>query len=382
MMSFSPADGPIRIGLMFEYGSLNGGEFSLLSVLDELSHDEIDPVALCPSNSPLARALDQREIERHVLPEFPRGNPSDAVICRWAEIIAEMVDGLKLCQLHANSLAMSRRLGRVASRLPCPATGHVRDLMNLSRSAVEALGQLSGLVAVSRAVECSLVSQGVPADKVRCIHNGVDLQRFRPREKQGWLLRELALPPSALLAATIGQICLRKGQNDLAQAAVQLRDRFPELHFLLIGQRHSTKQESLEFDEGITKTFRDAGLSNRLHRLEFREDIPEILNEIDLLIHPARQEPLGRVLLETAASGCPIVATDVGGTREILTHGESGWLVPAGKPEQLAAGGGHLLDDPVFSRQLSIRARAEMELRFPVQQAAVNLLNFWRGKTW
>jgi len=363
---------------MFEYGSLNGGEFSLLCALDALAGDDIHPITLCPSGSPLAKALEQRGIEQHDIPPFPSGPAGTAQEHAWEALLGDLIRNLNLHLLHANSLTMSRRLGRVSARLPCPTTGHVRDIMKLSGSAVAALEQHQGLVAVSQAVEQSLLSQGVPAGKIHCIYNGVDLVRFRPREKEGKLLRELSLPVESRLAATIGQICLRKGQNDLAAAAVLLKDRFPHLHFLLVGQRHSAKQESLNFDEGITQAFRQAGMAARLHRLEFREEIPEILNEIDLLIHPARQEPLGRVLLEAAASGCPIIATDVGGTSEILAHGATGWLVPPALPAALADGVARLLADPALARHLGAAARREMEQRFSARPAAKRLLKFWK----
>ena len=87
--------------------------------------------------------------------------------------------------------------------------------------------------------------------------------------------------------------------------------------WLIIGQRFSEKEESRQFEAGLHQA--GAGpLAGRIHFLGVRDDIPEILNELTLLVHPARQEPLGRVLLEAAAAGVAVVATDVGGTREIF----------------------------------------------------------------
>ena len=141
------------------------------------------------------------------------------------------------------------------------------------------------------------------------MYNGVDVERFRPRAATGKLKTQLALPENCFLSATIGQIGLRKGQDVLAEAAALAAARMPHAHFLLVGQRHSSKAESIDFERNVTRTFYQAGLRDRLHLLGYRDDIDRLMNEIDLLVHPAHQEPLGRVLLEAAASEVPIVAT-------------------------------------------------------------------------
>jgi glycosyltransferase involved in cell wall biosynthesis len=123
----------------------------------------------------------------------------------------------------------------------------------------------------------------------------------------------------------------------------------PAAHFLLIGERYSAKPESIAYDEAIDREIAGAGISDRFHRLGYRTDIERLLPELDLLVHGARQEPFGRVLLEAAAAGCPIIATDVGGTAEMLVDGQSALLVPADQPERLAA--------------VMIRAHAHAELR-------------------
>ena len=107
---------------------------------------------------------------------------------------------------------------------------------------------------------------------------------------------------------------------------------------MIVGQRYSQKQEALEYERQVHAAADSGPLRGRVHFLGVRNDVDRLLNEFTLLAHPARQEPLGRVLLEAAAAGVPVVATDVGGTREIFpAETASACLVPPDDPAALAA---------------------------------------------
>jgi glycosyltransferase involved in cell wall biosynthesis len=365
----------LRVGLLFEYGTLNGGELSLLAVLDALADASLSPVAVCPQTGPLLEELQKRGLNCRFWPEgFSASGVPASEAGRWLQ---RLVGEFELTLLHANSLSMGRRLGGLTENLSCPSTAHLRDIIQLSRAGVDRLNRHQALVAVSEATREAHIAQGIDARRIHTIYNGVDSQLFRPRPKQGRLKRELGLPQDAILAATIGQICLRKGQETLARAAVQLRESVPNLHFVIAGERYSVKPESLEFEAAIPKIFDAAGMRERLHLVGFRADVAALLNECDLLIHPARQEPLGRVLLEAAASGVPIIATDVGGTGEILTHGQSGWLVRPSDAEDLANAILRVIHDPSLGQSLAREARRNVLEKFTARRSAERLLALW-----
>jgi glycosyltransferase involved in cell wall biosynthesis len=114
-----------------------------------------------------------------------------------------------------------------------------------------------------------------------------------------------------------------------------------------------------------------------VHRLGYRNDIARLLNEVDALVHPAHEEPLGRVLLEAAASGTPIIATDVGGTREIVRHRESALLIPPGNPRTLADAIFEMSADPALRARLSGAARARATDDFDIARAAARQADIW-----
>ena len=103
----------------------------------------------------------------------------------------------------------------------------------------------------------------------------------------------------------------------------------------------------------------------------------ELLNEIDVLVHPANQEPLGRVLLEASASAVPIVATNVGGTSEIFVDGVTGMLIPPRDPQALAVAVIELLNNSSKANSVGLAARERMCCDFPVSLAARRLTDLW-----
>jgi glycosyltransferase involved in cell wall biosynthesis len=272
---------------------------------------------------------------------------------------------------------MGRLTGAIASLLDAACVAHLRDIIRLSRAAVADLNRNRRLLAVSRATRDSHVAAGLQCDRVRVVYNGIDCDVFQPRLRAGWLRAELGLPASAFLIAAIGQIGIRKGQDVLANAAAQLANRLSDAHFVLVGERNSGKREAIEFETNVVEQFHAAGLSARFQRLGYRDDIPLLLNEVDLVVHPARQEPLGRVLLEAAAAGCPIIATDVGGTAEILEHGHSAILVPPDDAQLLAEAIAELHDDAAKRKRYAEAARERVVSEFSIASAARTLADAW-----
>jgi glycosyltransferase involved in cell wall biosynthesis len=366
-----------RILLFFEYGTLNGGELSMLAMLDKLGQSEFESVAAAPSSGMLKEKLEQLSIK--VLPLILKDKKSQKLPVKQVDShLLELITQAAPDLIHSNSLSMGRMVGRIASRLSMPCTAHLRDIIKLNKTAVADLNNNAGLIAVSNATKQFHAEQGIISSKLKVIYNGVDTEVFRPAPSAGTLRQELGLSDSAVLIANIGQICLRKGQTLLAQAAALLAEEFPDANYLFIGKRHSQKQESIEYEKFIRQIFQQAGIEERLFCLGFREDIPAILNQIDLLVHPARQEPLGRVLIEAASCSKAIVATDIGGTAEILKDGISAILVSPDDLEALTAAIRRLLTDSELRSRLGRQARKNVIEKFSLPKATEQVHKFWR----
>jgi glycosyltransferase involved in cell wall biosynthesis len=315
--------------------------------------------------------------------------------------------------LHANSLAMGRLSGPVAQELQLPSIAHLRDILKLSAQAVADLNCHRRLLAVSNAVRDFHVADGMAAEKTHVAYNGVDLEKFRPGLPTAYLHRELGLPADTPLVGSIGQIGLRKGQDVLLRAAAMITPSCPKVHYLIVGERNSSKDESRQFEESLhevsqgplrdcpnfrghrpgtaaqqwsamvdengTVPFIATPLKGKVHFLGRRNDVCRLLPELTLLVHAARQEPLGRVLLEAAAAGIAIVATNVGGTPEIFPPAcGAARLVPPDDADSLAAAMLELLGDPALRGRLASAARRRAEEQFDIRTTVKELIRHYR----
>ena len=366
-----------RVAILCEFGTLNGGEHSLLSVLPQVASAGWEPVVVCPASGALNPALRQKGIAVEPM-EFHGASPAAVGRAGVREELSRTFRRVAPRLVHANSLSMGRLSGPVVAERRIPSFAHLRDIITLSRAAVSDLNLHRRLLAVSEATRIAHINQGLSAERAFVLYNGVDLAAFQAGAAEGWLHDELGIPRGAMLIGCIGQIILRKGQDTLAAAAMLLAKRRPELHYIFVGARHSEKLETRRHEAELRGCFASGPLRGDGHFLGVRDDVPRILRELTLLAHPARQEPLGRVLLEAGATGCAIVATDVGGTREIFPLDQGGaLLVPPNDPEQLAAAMEALLIDPQRRVELGAQARRRIADAFDAARSAEELLRHY-----
>lgn len=351
-----------RLLILCEYPTLWGGERSLLSTLSAVNDAGFEPCVAAPPSGPLADALRARDV--------PVFNWSDRAA------LAEIVKATRPDLVHANSLSAARLSGPVVAASGVPSIGHLRDIVRLSQQAVADLHCHRRLVAVSQATRHFHIAQGLDAEKCVVLHNGVDLIEFRPHAATGYIHRELRLPAGVPLVAVIGQIGLRKGLDVALEAARSV----PGVHWLVVGERTSDKDESRTLERRLHELASEPPLVGRVHFLGRRNDIHLLLPECALLVHAARQEPLGRVLIEAAACSLAVVATDVGGTREIFpTTADGALLVPPDDPIALGTAAAALLADDVRRKSLGVAARRRAAAAFDVRVASQQLIDLYQS---
>ncbi len=368
----------MRLIILCEYPTLLGGERSMLAALPAVAATGFDVCVAAPPDGLLASTLRQRGIAHvpwRTHDEQGKRQPLAQLRTGLAELIERERPGL----VHANSLSTSRIVGPVVAACGLPSIGHLRDIVKLSRQVVDDLSMHQRLIAVSQATRDFHVEQGLDAAKCAVVHNGVDLDDFCPRSKSGYLHRELNLPSKARLIVTIGQLGLRKGFDIVLQAALRIAPQMTDAHWLIVGERTSNKEESRKFEMCLRLLAAEPTLLGRVHFLGPRNDVPQLLTECTLLVHAARQEPLGRVLLEAAASGLAVVATDVGGTHEIFpTESDGAILFAVDDVEALATTMVSLLEDEPRRQSLCEAARRRAETAFDIRHAAARLIEQYR----
>ena len=170
------------------------------------------------------------------------------------------------------------------------------------------------------------------------------------------LREELGLAARDRLLVSVGNLYPVKGHCHAIEAVALLADRHPGLHLAIGGRGH--------LHEDLIAHAQQLGVSDRIHLLGLRADVPALLAAADVFVMPSLSEGLPLALLEAMFSGRPIVATNVGEVPAVLGHGEAGAIVPPGDSSALAAAIDRLLGDSVSARAMGERAAARATAQF------------------
>jgi len=207
-----------------------------------------------------------------------------------------------------------------------------------------------------------LTRLGVSRDKLVQLGNGVDLHRFRPPENV--LVRRRAremfgIAPDATVVGTVSRLVWEKGFAELVGAAEQLRRTHPDLVFLVVGGPDPAKADAISSEDLAA-----AGRRGHFIFAGERDGIEDIYAAFDLFVLPSHREGFPRSAMEAAASGLPVIATDIRGCRQVVAHGQTGLLVPLRDPVRLAVAISELVDDADLRQRMGAAGRRKAEAEF------------------
>lgn len=186
-------------------------------------------------------------------------------------------------------------------------------------------------VAVCEAARQRFAADGMrPRRALLSVPNGIRLERFRPADDvaRQSLVAELGLPTGSRIIGTVGRLQPVKDHALLLRAFAKVRVQVPEAALVIVGD--GPLRAALEAQA------EQAGLSDALRFMGDRHDVPRLLTGMEVFALTSTSEGYSVALLEACASSLPIVATDVGGNREIVRHGINGRLVPSGDTAAIA----------------------------------------------
>ncbi len=212
------------------------------------------------------------------------------------------------------------------------------------------------VVANSNAAREWLLRQGLGQYDVRVIPNGIPIPPPRDIRQVCPVRSEFNIDHASPLIGVVGRLVRTKGLEFFLEAAAHVVTRFPSARFLIVGESCVEPSYRLELEQRA----RNLNLTGRIIFTGQRNDVPQIMREIDVSVLPSLTESFSNTLLESMANGLPVVATNVGGNPEIVSDGVNGILVPPGEPAALSHAMVELLQQPELARRLGKAAREKV----------------------
>jgi glycosyltransferase involved in cell wall biosynthesis len=198
---------------------------------------------------------------------------------------------------------------------------------------------------------------GLPESAYHVVYNGVDTDRFRPRDASE-LRASLDLPKDVCVIGMFGSFKHQKNHPLLLKAAKLLMDRSVDFRLLFVGTTiHAGYKTTGEYSSEVVGLVKSLGLEDRSVFVGAKTDVEHYYNLCDMTVLPSFFEGTPNVALESMASGVSVIATDVSDNSYVIPDGNVGYIVPLDQPDQLANRMHDLISQPVLRRQLGQAAR-------------------------
>ncbi|WP_129127973.1 glycosyltransferase family 4 protein [Geomonas oryzae] len=349
-----------------------GAEQSLCFLLENIDRTKIEPVVVlppCPSgfSDTLFQRISKLGIKIYIVdsrlwldfvaPEVlpPLLFTELSVIGQYLRLITEE----QIDVVYTNTI--TKIAGAIAAEVAgVPHVYHVREVLKdhplkspfSDRTTFTLIAALSDhIITNSRYVARQF--QGICSpDKITTVYNAVDTSCFEtvpPEENR--LKRELSLPAEMPLIGIIGTVHRHKNHEELIRALGIMQEHNVPGHLLVIGIKDK------EYSDYLETIIDSLNISQRVHFLDFRDDMPQVHHALDLLVVASLGEPFGRTTIEAMAAGKPVIATNAGASPEIIEDMVTGILVPLGAPERMADAIAKLIQDPQLARDMGMRGR-------------------------
>ncbi|MBI4054972.1 MAG: glycosyltransferase [Elusimicrobia bacterium] len=349
----------------------SGGGAQMLLLADRLRDTGHQVYLLCPEDGEIARKARQQGWRVH---PFQARNDGDllAALALVRFVRRHRIDLVHAHHARAHAVALWAKWLYphfrlvITRRVSFPIAAHPFSRLKY------AAGALDAVIAVSEAIRQELLRAGVDPEKLHVVASGVDPARFFPRSKDPALLSLWGLPAQGPWIGKVANYSVWKGQHIFLQAARLLLEKGISVHFLLVG-RDTQHPELL-------RQVRELGLESSVHLLGFQEAVPELLSLLDISVNSAvAGEGLSGSLRESLCMEIPVIATDVGGNRELVCDRRTGRLVPPQDPQALAQAMWELLRDPEGAAAMGRAGRKLVLERYEIGKTTEQILRLYQS---
>lgn len=310
--------------------------------------------------------------------EFFRSLDVPVYICPYdSPALKKIITKVNPALVYINTIGPVR-VGEVARSLGFPVLWLIREI---PWSSVERVAKIeryaTTMVAISNAVERNLRKLGVTR-RIDKLPNAVDIDEL---DEKVWPMRRAArrtqrkLTEKHVVIGFVGKVSEKKGIKDFVKMAIRVGCRKPKAIFFIFGHIRSHTKPLIQ---QLKRRIALAKMSKRLFFFGFQQDVQRIYPALDIVVVPSlADEPFGRVTVEAMTFRKPVVAYDSGASRELVVHGETGFIVPKGDVNKLSQAVLKLLE-PSLREQFGAAGRERVENHFSMPshgQELVKLVN-------
>ncbi|MDO8446304.1 MAG: glycosyltransferase family 4 protein [Deltaproteobacteria bacterium] len=326
-----------------------GGEQQLIYLIKGLKERGHTSVVVCQPGSPLEDAVRNAGIE--AAPIKMRGEFDILAAWRIGSLLRQKeYDLLHTHTSHAHSIGLlSRFFGKVkgmavSRRVDFP----INSVFKYKFFDVQ-------YIAVSEAIKRVMIQGGVPHQKIDVVRSCIDISRLDNAPITD-VRADLGISKEAVVIGNIAHMADHKGQIYLIRAAAIIRDRYPDVRLVIVGDG--------EMRGELENEVRKLKLDGNVIFTGFRKDVASLLSSFDIFAFPSHLEGLGTSLLDAMVMKKPIVSTTAGGIPEVVEDGVNGMLVSPKDPEALAKAIIRLIEDPDLRLKYGDAGRRIVEERF------------------
>ncbi|NWF55786.1 MAG: glycosyltransferase family 4 protein [Syntrophaceae bacterium] len=362
---------PKLITILHTESSLGWGgqERRTLRELLGLSKDAFRPILACQPESRIGQEAREKKIQVEMVKM--RGNFDPLAVARFVW----MIHHHSVDVVHTHSSADSWMASTAAKISPGrPKVVRTRHLNAPFNVRLIYSFMADRVVTVGGSTRQYMIREkGIPAEKVMTIPTGIDLSLFDPERTPGDLRRDFEIPAQAPVFGTVSVFRKLKGHQFLLEATPEIIRAIPEARLLLAGEGPQEKN--------IREKIEKLRLEKAVILAGCREDVPRVLNTLDVFVFPSLQEALGTAVLEALAMRRAVVASRVGGIPEIIEDGKTGFLVEPENFSGVAEKVIHLLKNPELRRLMGDRGRQFVEARYDQRLMVRRLEDLYRELT-
>lgn len=227
------------------------------------------------------------------------------------------------------------------------------------------------IVANSEAGREFLLQRGVAPERLNVIYNGLNFDRLVPDvEKVAQLRQDMGLPPEGKVVGILARLAQQKRHDNFLEAAAIISEVVPDTRFAIVGDG--------ELRGSLEEQTRQLRLEDKVTFFGEQRDVGTYVSSFDIAVSASETEGCSNSLLEAMALGKPVVATDVGGNKEVIDDGDSGLLVAPDNPQALAEGILKMLQTPGLITRMGEKARLTIIDRFSLEKMVHQYESLWK----